>query len=152
MKSLPFGVVTLTDKFNFQDKENKEQKNEFRNYVNKYFDKLDWLKKVKSHNLIGIGGSITNIGRINLIEKKQSLELLHTHSISAEEFKKIYRKLESETDIERLKEKGLAKEEVDFVVAAAEIVTILIHNLDIKNIIFSKNGVREGLVYKEIEG
>jgi exopolyphosphatase/guanosine-5'-triphosphate,3'-diphosphate pyrophosphatase len=150
--SLPFGVVTLTDKFNLHDIENNEQKNELKSYVNKYFDKLDWLKKVKGHNLIGIGGSITNIGRINLKENKQSLELLHTHSIPAEEFKKIYHKLEYETDVERLKEKGLAKEEVDFVVAAAEIVTILIDSLKIKNIIFSKNGVREGLVYKEIEG
>ena len=149
--SLPFGVVTITNKFNLHDKVNKEQENAIKNYVNNYFDKLDWIKKAKNHNLIGIGGSITNIGKIHLNENKKSLELLHTHSIPAEEFKKIYDKLKNETNSERLKEKGLEKEEVNFVVAAAGVVTLLIDSLEINNIIFSRNGVREGLVYKEIE-
>ena len=148
--SLPFGVVSLTDKFNLHDKESKEQKSELKAYIDKYFDKLDWIKKAKGHNLIGIGGSITNIGRIDLKENNKSLELLHTYSIPAEEFKNIYHKLENETDAVRIKEKGLEKEEVNFVVAAAEIVTILIDSLQIKNIIFSKNRVREGLVYEEM--
>jgi len=76
---------------------------------------------------------------------------LHAYSILGEEFNEIYHKLKNETNTQRLKEKGLAKEEVNFIVAAAQIVTILIDRLEIKNIIFSKNGIREGLVYKNID-
>jgi len=123
----------------------------FKKYVNNFFDKLDWLKKAKGHNIIGIGGSITNIGKISLAKNKSSLELLHAYSILGEEFNEIYHKLKNETNTQRLKEKGLAKEEVNFIVAAAQIVTILIDRLEIKNIIFSKNGIREGLVYKNID-
>ncbi|HEY8890683.1 MAG TPA: hypothetical protein VIM70_10545 [Clostridium sp.] len=89
------------------------------------------------------------IFKIHLNENKKSLELLHTHSIAAEEFKKIYGKLKNETNSERLNEKGLEKEEVNFVIAAAGVVTILIDSLEVNNIIFSRNGVREGLVYKK---
>ncbi len=150
--SFPFGVVTLTDKFNLHDEIDKTQENELKKFVNDYFNKLDWIKNIKCPNLIGIGGSITNIGNIHSEKENNTLELFPRNSISSEEFKEIFHKLKHETNAERLKEKGLAKEEVNFVVAAAKIVTILIDRLEIKNIIFSKNGVREGLVYKEIEG
>jgi len=98
-----------------------------------------------------MGSSITNIGNVHLKENNKSLELLHSYSIPAKEFKDIYNKLKHETDDQRLKEKGLEKEEVDFVVASADVVNILIDKLELKRIIFSKNGVREGLVYKEVE-
>jgi len=150
--SLPFGVVTLTDKFKIKDKETTRQEHDLKKYVDQYLDKLHWINKAKGHNLIGMGGSISNIGSIHLKENKKSLELLHTYATSAEEFKQIYFKLKNETDAARLKEKGLVKEEVDFVVASADVVNILIDKLEIKNVIFSKNGVREGLVYKEING
>lgn len=150
--SLPFGVVTLTDRFNLHDELNKIQENELKKFIDDFFDELDWIKNINCPNLIGIGGSITNIGNIHLAKNKNDLQLSPTNSISSKEFKEIYNKLKHKTNDERLKEKGLSKEEVNFVVCAAQIVTILIDRLKIKNIIFSKNGVREGLVYKEIEG
>ena len=149
--SLPFGVVTLTDMFNLHDELTNIQENELKNFIDVFFDKLDWIKNINCPNLIGIGGSITNIGNIHLAKNKNGLQLSPTNSISSKEFKEIYNKLKHKTNDERLKEKGLSKEEVNFVVCAAQIVTILINRLKIKNIIFSKNGVREGLVYKEIE-
>ena len=150
--SLPFGVVTLTDKFKLHDKETKGQEGDLKKYIGGYIDKLDWLKKAKGHNIVGMGGSITNIGSVHLKENNKSLELLHAYSIPVEEFKDIYFKLKHETDAVRLQEKGIIKEEVDFVIASADVVNILIEKLEIKNIVFSKNGIREGLVYKEIEG
>ena len=149
--SLPFGVVTLTDMFNLHDELTKIQENGLKNFIDVFFDKLDWIKNINCPNLIGIGGSISNIGNIHLAKNKNGLQLSPTNSISSKEFKEIYNKLKHKTNDERLKEKGLSKEEVNFVVCAAQIVTILIDRLKIKNIIFSKNGVREGLVYKEIE-
>jgi len=108
--SFPFGVVTLTDKFNLHDEVDKTQEDELKEFINNYFDQLDWIKNVKCPTLIGIGGSITNIGSIHQGKNISPLELLPTNSILSKEFKDIYNKLKHETHAERLKEKGLAKE------------------------------------------
>lgn len=148
--SLPFGALVLTEKFKIHNRISKVQENKLKEYVCEYFNKLDWLSKSRGHNLIGIGGSIRNICRIELKENNDPLELLHKHFISAEEMKRIYERISSENDEQRLKEKGLEKERADFIVTAAMVVCMLMDMLDMKKIVFSEYGVREGLVYKEM--
>lgn len=148
--SLPFGALVLKEKFKINNNISKDQENKLREYVCEYLNKLSWINKSKGHNLIGLGGSIRNICRIELSENKEPLELLHKHFISDKEMKNIYERITSDNGDQWFIENGFEKERIGVIVTAAMIVCMIMDMLYMKKIIFSEYGIREGLAYEEM--
>lgn len=144
--SLPFGAITLTNKFQLQNTITSEQEKELKNFFVDIFSKIPWLNEVKSDSLVGIGGSIRNIAKINKKQNNYPLDLIHNYSIPSDEVAEIYNNVKSKTIGQRKKIKGLSKNRADIFLGAVCAVNSLISILKMKKLIISRNGLREGVL------
>lgn len=148
--SLPFGAITLTQRFDLSDGAPKEQEEELNEFLQKNFKKLDWLKEAEGFNLIGIGGSIRTIGKIHRKSVNYPLTLLHNYTMPGKDVISIYEDMKSKSNVQRKKIKGLSSDRSDIMVGAAKAISAIIEMCSIKNVIISRNGIREGLLFSYI--
>ena len=61
--SLPFGAINLTEKFSLQKAMDTKSETAIKNFLTSLFKDIPWLKDVENVPIIGIGGTIRNIGK-----------------------------------------------------------------------------------------
>ncbi|MDF2877760.1 MAG: exopolyphosphatase [Clostridia bacterium] len=150
--SLPFGAITLTEKFGLTDDIKEENLAALRTYLIEQYDALPWLSQIKDVVLIGVGGTLRNIGKIDRKLKEYSLDRTHHYKMDTQAVEEITCMVGSMSLKQRRKLKGLSKTRADIFVAACEAVKVLTQYCRIKKLIVSGNGVKEGLLYEYIQG
>jgi len=150
--SLPFGAITLTDMFDLSDEIKEENLVKLRNYLVNQYNSLPWLSKIKGTVLIGVGGTVRNMGKICRKDKNYSLDLTHNYVIDKETVKEMAKMVSGTNLKQRKKLKGLSKSRVDIFVGACEAVKVLFEYCKAGELIVSGNGVKEGLVYEYLQG
>ncbi len=148
--SFPFGAITLTERFGINGVLLEDQEKSLTNFLKKKLNSLEWLKEAKGFPLIGIGGSIRTIGKIQKKAVVYPLNLIHNFEIQIEDIISIYNSAKSKNNIQRKKIKGLSADRADIFVGAAALVKTLMELCSIKKIQISRNGIREGLLYSHI--
>ncbi|MDP4143017.1 MAG: exopolyphosphatase [Bacillota bacterium] len=148
--SLPFGSITLTNKFKIKDELTSEQEQELKEFLTSSFEKISWLNEINTSTLIGIGGSIRNLSKVDRKYKNYPINTIHNYSVDSAAFKNIYSLLKTKTLEQRSKVKGLSAERADIIVGASCAVSTIIDMCNIKKIVISGRGLREGLLYDYI--
>ena len=146
--SIPYGALGLTDMFNLHNTISNDQKDSLEQFLIKTYKEISWLKNTDFQCLIGIGGSfrcLGNIHRNNFTDKGNSL---HNYKISSKDAKAIYLNIMQRSLDEKKQIKGLTKERADIFVASLAEISTLVHYCNIKDIIFSTSGLREGLIHE----
>ena len=142
--SLPFGAVTLTERFRTQNNPNEAQWNELHTHILRSLGKLPWLKNI-SLPLIGVGGTARNLAKIDQRRKNYPTPKLHNYRMGAMAFDEIWKTL-FKTDVsQRRKIPGLSSERADIILAGAAVVKCLLDATRGDQFIISGCGVREGL-------
>ncbi|EKQ51334.1 MULTISPECIES: exopolyphosphatase [unclassified Clostridium] len=150
--SLPLGSIPLTKLFPFDGPADKYIISEFKNFIDKEFDKLPWLKDAKNLPLIGIGGTARSIGKIHKKFINYPLDLLHNYSISIDEIKTIYDYVLSLDMNQKTKLKGLPKERADIFTAPFSALVALMNYCSCPLLKISQYGIREGVLYERLLG
>ena len=70
--SLPFGALDLTQQFDLYDEADKDQIKDLEKYLEKAYKEVSWLSEVEEMDLIGVGGTIRNIAKIDKRKKENS--------------------------------------------------------------------------------
>lgn len=148
--SLPFGALTLTDNFKINDALEKNQEEDLKTFILKYIDKIEWLNEARGLNLIGIGGSIRTLAKIHRKAADYPLNLIHNYRMKSQDVLSIYEDIKTKTAAQRKKIKGLSSDRCDIIVGAAAAVCSVIKKYALKNLIISRNGIREGLLFEHI--
>ncbi|AAK78598.1 exopolyphosphatase/guanosine-5'-triphosphate,3'-diphosphate pyrophosphatase [Clostridium acetobutylicum] len=148
--SLQFGAITLIEKFNIKDSIDEKQEKMLKDFLLESFSSIPWLKSISSTTLIGIGGSIRNIGKISKKQKDYPLNLIHNYIMPAKSAEDIYNDVKNKTLEQRKKIKGLSKDRADIFVGASLAVSMLVNILSINEIIICRNGLREGLLLSKL--
>lgn len=148
--SIPFGSINLIKQFEIYDVLEKEKEEELRNFLLNQFNNIQWLSEAKGYTLIGIGGSIRTLGKIHRRSINYPLNLMHNYEIKNTDVISIYNMVKSKNNAQRKKIKGLSTDRADIFVGAAAEISTLIDFCSIQNIIISRNGIREGLLYSHI--
>lgn len=148
--SVPFGAINLIKQFGINDVLEKDQEINLKNFLVEQFKNLQWLKEAKGYTLIGIGGSIRTLGKIHRKSVDYPLNLMHNYHIKNTEVISIYNLIKTKTNAQRKKIKGLSSDRADIFVGAAASIATLIDLLSIEDIVISRNGIREGLLYSHI--
>lgn len=148
--SLPFGAITLTEHFKINNVLDKAQEEELNEFLLDYIENIEWLNEAKGLNLIGIGGSIRTLAKIDRKAIDYPLTLIHNYSMKGQNVTAIYEDLKSKNAAQRKKTKGLSSDRSDIIVGAAAAVSLIINKFSMKNLIISRNGIREGLLYTHI--
>lgn len=148
--SFPFGAITLTEHFQLNDILDEEKESSLINYLNEKLNTLDWLKEADGFPLIGIGGSIRTVGKIQKKAVNYPLNLIHNYELNYTDVLGIYESVKTKNNAQRKKIKGLSGDRADIFVGAAALVKTLMELCSIKALKISRNGIREGLLYSHI--
>ncbi|MGI6593822.1 MAG: hypothetical protein ACOX24_01880 [Christensenellales bacterium] len=146
--TLPFGALTLTKQFSHIEN-SEERAMAIEKHVYEEMDKIDWLKNIDPEiRLIGVGGSIRNLGRISRRLKKYPLDMAHNYVISMEEFDTIYDTIKplSAELVSRIK--GLSSARVDIFPAALSVLSALKSFVQVDEITVGGAGLREGAMFR----
>jgi exopolyphosphatase/guanosine-5'-triphosphate,3'-diphosphate pyrophosphatase len=146
--SLPFGAITLSNKFNLLDEPNKEIQKQLNEYLLHSFEGVSWLEEAKNLPLVGVGGTIRNLGKIDRKKKEYPLEITHNYPLEAEDVFQIFDSVKDMNLKQRKKVKGLSKDRADIFLGALSEVECLIKYCSCPKLFVSGSGVREGLIYE----
>ncbi|MBM7867862.1 HD domain-containing protein [Heliobacterium gestii] len=150
--SLPFGAVTLTenrlDSARGANRPGDEQVKNLENYLAEQFAAIEWLKDMASPTIVGLGGTVRNLSKIDRKRKKYSLDITHNYRMAPKDVHEIYRSVKTVSLEQRKKIAGLSKDRADIIVAGLAIVSSLISAAQGGELVVSGSGLRDGLFYQ----
>jgi len=142
--SLPFGSVTLTERFKLQNKATEVQLDSLDTFIRQELAKIPWLKNLNIP-LIGIGGTARGIAKMEQKRKKYPILKLHNYRTSSIAFHSLWQDVKVMSCDQRRKIPGLSNDRADIILAGMAIVKNLFKKIDSTQLIISSCGVREGL-------
>lgn len=148
--SLPYGAINLSERYKLKGIVNDQDEDELRDFLFTEYDKIPWLKDAKGYTLIGVGGTIRNIGKISRKKSNYKMHLSHNYEINTEEVYDIYNLVKNKDIKQREKIKGLSKDRSDIFLGAVAAVLTVLEYCRIPKVLTSSSGLREGLIYEYI--
>ena len=145
--SLPFGAVDLAEKFNLTDKPKKSDLEKLHVFLEGAFSQYPLLAEAKGYPVIGVGGTIRNMGRIHRRMTDYPLEIAQNYRMSRKDVKTVCEKTAAMDYQERKNIKGLSKARADIFIGASQAVMEIMGAIDSDQLIISKAGLRDGLLY-----
>lgn len=153
MHSFPLGSVTLTERY-LKDKTRKNPLKEMEKEIAQNFKTLKWMKEARKKKvpIVGLGGSIRTLAKINKQEIGFPLDNLHNYHLSLKEIIDIYNKIVSLSSEEIGKLYDAAKDRADILVGGITPLKVLLGVVNSDQLIISANGLREGLFFNNYPG
>ncbi|MGL5088809.1 MAG: Ppx/GppA phosphatase family protein [Cetobacterium sp.] len=148
--SLNFGAVTLSEVVDLKGKLGKKDENILREFIRGNLKNVDWKDKIKGLSLIGVGGTVRNIGGIHLYMNSYPLELLHNYKVDIDGVSFIVNSLKDMNFKEKQDVQGLSKARADMFIGAAIAVEEVLKYFKLENLIISGYGIREGVLYERL--
>lgn len=146
--SMPIGAVTLTDKFGLQGTVTPARMEECTRFIEKRCKELIPWVKGKKLPVVGIGGTVRNLAKIDQSKMKYQLSRIHNYVIPYERFNQTYDSLIKSSYGTRKKISGLSAERADIITAGAGIIRTLLLFSGGRDIIVSGCGLRDGAFYE----
>lgn len=148
--SLNFGALTLTQKFDLFDPIETSKEEQVKEFLYENYKELDWLNDMNNPLLIGVGGTIRNIAKIDKRGKEYPLDRLHYYEMATDEVFDVYDLVKEKTIEQRKNISGLSSKRADIFIGASALISFLMKQYDFKNLLISNKGIREGLIYNYI--
>lgn len=147
-ESLPFGAVTLTDLFAPDRMKPEEQARKIEEFFTEQLESIAWLKEVDPDvQMIGVGGSFRNVGKISRKVRKYPLEMAHNYVIPTREFSGIYDMIKVLDLDKKMKIKGLSSGRADILPCAMALIQSFVSHMNFPQMTISGSGLREGLMF-----
>ncbi len=147
--NLPFGSISLTEKFDLSDEISDTSRQEALSFLQDSLKKIPWLNKEEGLPILGLGGTLRRLGRI--AQQRYSFEFnsLHNLHLSPKEAMKIIDELATKTHGERINTPGLATDRGDIIIGGLLPLQVLLDHLQPPGFILSTSGLREGLFFEK---
>lgn len=146
--SLPFGAVNLTENFIASSHLQENQIEQLEKYLREQYASVPWLEMARGLEVIGVGGTLRNLGRMDRKRTRFSLNLLHNYRVHTERVKQIYTLLQKASVDERKAIPGLSKERADIILGGMAAAAKLLDFTGAPGIRVSGSGLREGVFYE----
>lgn len=145
--SLPFGSVTLSERFVTKDPTPEDLK-KLKEFILNAFRSIGWLKRAKGLPILGLGGIIRTIGKIDKNRVRFPVLTLHNYQMTHEEVNLVYEQVVGSTFDELKAVAGIGKSRADLMAGGIMPVKCAMEILGSKKLIISGNGLRDGLFFK----
>lgn len=116
-------------------------------YIDEQIAKVGWLKKWKGKSLYAVGGSWRAIARVHMAQKHSPLHIIHQYTLSRAEANDFSRLLAKQSKESLARTEGVPRRRQDALPLAALVMRRVLKVLEPKDVVFSANGLREGLAY-----
>ncbi len=148
IKSIDLGVVTLKEIFDLRHPLNSRLIRSLKDYIK---EKISFLPKVSSQELIITGGTASLLGSLDLQLIYYNPEKLHGLKITKERLEKLIKKL-ANLDYDRLqKVKGMEKGREDIILGGLLIYSVIFDHFNKESAILNEYGILEGTLLSLIE-
>ena len=147
--SFDFGAVTLASMFDLNDTAKKSSIDDLKTFLIKSFESIDWLKRDNFELLIGVGGTLRNIAKIDKRKKDYSFDRIHNYEMTDDAVESVFGQVKASSLKDRKKISGLSKKRADIFIGANGFVLYLMKYLNIDQLILSGKGIREGILYND---
>ena len=148
-QALTLGALALTERFIQSDPVKDAEFEAVQAEIERQLDTVPWLGKAKEcEPLVGLGGTIRNLARIEGERQGYPLNTLHGFTLSrasVEESIGIFRELPL---AERQKIRGLRSDRADIILAGALVLAAIMDRLACEELTISVNGLREGVFFE----
>jgi exopolyphosphatase/guanosine-5'-triphosphate,3'-diphosphate pyrophosphatase len=146
LSSLPFGAIRLTEAY-FQNgvtsKAVRKLRREVREGIREHLPRRDW----RGAQLIGSGGTFTNLAGIHLARQGiLTARSVHAAHIPCSDLEHILDTLVDMTPDERRATPGLNPERADIIVAGIAAAAEVLRRVEARELVVSRDGIREGLL------
>ena len=151
--SIPIGTLNITEKFDLYNGIKDEKQGEVKKFIYGVLTDVDWLFNINCNRLVGVGGTFRNIGSIDAARKgikTSSSSSLHGYKLISKDIKSIYNQIRGMSVSEKKDIKGLSLDRADIFTGGLYLINAFIDFCGMDEIILSKYGLREGLVYEYI--
>ncbi len=147
-RSFPIGVQVLFSDFQRNDPISQGDLLAIDLHLESVLQPLaEQLKTHHTPSLIGASGTFEVIESMLQLDKPSPLYGI----VSAEDFRRLYRKVLPSTETERLQMEGLPKERVKLIVVALKLVDYVVNLANVRYIVPSAYAMKEGMLKDEIE-
>jgi exopolyphosphatase/guanosine-5'-triphosphate,3'-diphosphate pyrophosphatase len=143
--SLPFGALRLSEKFLDSDPPSRKQLRRLRDHVRRHFEKAHVARLAKGDALVGTGGTLRNLAKIDRQMRRYPVGWLHGYELSVDRLEEVVDRLASTKERRRDDIPGLSAERADSIVGGAVAIHTLAEFVRAKHILVSGQGVREGI-------
>lgn len=147
---LPFGAITLTERFDLNDKVTDDMLGQLELFLQEELAQLEWLDRAEGMRIIGVGGSFRNLGKIARKRARYPMETAHNYIVPAAEVTRIEEALKHMDLSKRLRVPGMSNERADIFLAASTIIQALINRIHGEQVVISSCGLREGLLMQKV--
>ncbi|GLB46413.1 exopolyphosphatase [Philodulcilactobacillus myokoensis] len=151
LTSIPLGAVTLTEKYLHTDKVSaSDMFNIFSNMENLY-NNMWWLHQGQNLPVVALGGSNRTLAKIQ-IRADNAKKYLDVHGFRMSNYtaNHIFDQIISSNLEQRKQIPGLSKDRADIIVGGLTPVISLLRHLDSDRLIFSNNGLRDGILREHL--
>ncbi|NMB47198.1 MAG: Ppx/GppA family phosphatase [Firmicutes bacterium] len=143
--TLPFGIVTLTDRFLSTDQIDPTSLAELEAFLTGEFGGLAWLSEYDK--IVALGGTARTLARIDRRRRAYKPDITHGYQMQAEAVHSIYQRI-TNLDLEgRCRIPGMSLERADVIVAGIAVINQLVEVTGIEQLITSRSGLRDGLLF-----
>ena len=143
--SRTLGALALTERFPISDPPKKGDVRRLEAEIESQLSSIDWLEQVVSTSLVGIGGTIRNLAKIEAGRQMNPLHTLHGFSLtrtSVDESIDEFRRLSVN---ERQHIPGLSTDRADIILQGGLVVRVAMDMLGVDTLTVSTGGLREGI-------
>lgn len=148
--SLPFGAVNLTERFLPGGQGSQEAYSALNGFLSGLLAGVPWIRTARDMPLIGVGGTVRNIARIDRKERNYPLDVLHNYRLSPDQVEAVCRLVRGRSVAERAKIPGLSEDRADIIPCGFAMISQLLSRSGARELVVSGNGVREGLIYRHL--
>lgn len=145
--SLPFGSIDLAEKFDLMDEVTDKKLKTLDHFLKDAFGEMPLLEKATGLPVIGVGGTIRNVGRIHRSFIDYPLEIAHNYRMKSNDVKRICEMAASMNLAERSNLKGLSKGRIDIFVGSSHALERVMKHIGSPELIISNAGLRDGIIY-----
>lgn len=145
--SIPWGAVNLTETYLTAQVPQPEQILALEKQIKEQLTAVPWLESARGLEIIGVGGTFRNLGRMDRKRTRYSLNLIHNYRIHSERVREIYNQLQNIPVEERKRVPGLSKERADIIVGGMSMLSKIMEHMGAPGVRISGLGLREGVFY-----
>lgn len=147
------GIVRFTERYVHSDPISKKDFRALERGAADIFKDIDWLQTEPGPMLVGLGGTVRNLARIDQKQRNYPLDRTHGYVLTRQGLDDIVDLLRRSNLSERENIPGLSRDRADVILAGAVILQQLMYQGDFAELMVSGQGLREGLFYEHfLEG
>ena len=143
--TFPLGSLRVSDRFLTEDPPSDAEVKALRKFARATFEDAGVPALDEGSALVGIGGTVRNLAKMDLRRTDHPLALLHGYELDRTHLADIVDDLASRPMKQRARLRGLNPDRADSILGGAVVLLATMKHLDAERAVVSSRGLREGL-------